>query len=103
MEEVVGSFGTNHGLFFGAVQFLISQMGGLIEIHDSKIVEAAEDIVMDIILHKLKLRIEGIVPDNLQIVNGQAILFVPVQVLAHQKSVPQVHLKGWNIFVDDCQ
>ena len=101
VEEVVGYFGTLHGLLFGAVEFLPRQEDRFIEVHDAQIVEATEDIVVDVILHELVLGVEGIVPGDLQVVNGQPVLLVPVQVLAHQNCVPQVHLKGWNVLVDD--
>ena len=101
MEQIVGSSSTKHRLFFKAIKFFIGQEAGFVEIHDSKIVETAEDIIMDIILHELELRVEGIEPNYLQVVNHQSILFVPVEMLAHEESISEVHFNGWDIFFDD--
>ena len=101
VEEVVCYFSTLHGFLFGAVELLSCQKNRFVEIHDAQIVETAEDIVVDIVLHEFVLGVEGVVPGDLQVVNGQPVILVPVQVLAHQNCVPQVHLDGWNVFVDD--
>lgn len=47
---------------------------------------------MYVILHELELRIEGIIPNNLHIIDHLTIIFVPVQSLAHYQCESQVHL-----------
>lgn len=55
---------------------------------------------MDLVLHELQRRVEGVVPHDLKVVHRDPVIFVPVQVLAHQQGEPQVHLHRRDELVD---
>lgn len=100
IEQIIGSFGTLHRLLFRAVKVLKAHMNCFIKVHDSQVVETAENIEMYIVFHELQLWVERVVPNNLQVINCNAKLFVPVEVFAHKHSVFDIHFNCWDVLVN---
>jgi hypothetical protein len=101
VEEVEGGLGALHGLLAGVVEFLHGEDDCLVEVEDAQVVEAAEDVEVDVVLHELQLRVERIVPHYLQVVHHLPVLLVPVQPLAHDQREPHVHLNRGDVLVHD--
>ena len=101
VEQIVCSFGTLHRLLFGIIEFFFGQEDSFVEVHDSQVVEATEDIEMDVIFHEFELLVKGIVPNNLKVIHGYPVLFIPIKMFAHQQGESYIHLDCWNIFVDN--
>ena len=100
IEQIICNFGTLHRLFPRIVELLIGQQHCLVEIEYAEVVETAENIKIYIVLHELELRVEWIVPHDLDIINHLTEVLVPVQSLAHDQREPHVHLYGRNVLVD---
>ncbi len=81
----------------------MGQEDRFVEVHDSNVVETAEDVEVDIVSHEFQGRVERVVPHDLKVIDCYAVLLVPVQVLAHHQSEFNVHLHGWNVLVDHVQ
>ena len=55
---------------------------------------------MNVVFHELELLVEGIVPHDFDIIDCKTVLFVPVQVFAHEESISEIHFDGWDVLVD---
>ena len=69
------------------------------EVHDPKVIVAAENIKVDLALHVFELGVEGIVPDYIAVLNCIAIIGVPVKVFSDQFCISDVHLDDRYVFV----
>lgn len=101
IEEIVCIFGTFHGLLTRIIEFLHGEDDCLVEVEYAQIVEAAEDIEVDVIFHEFELLVEGVVPDYLHVIHYLPVILVPIQPLAHDQCEPHVHLDGRDELVDD--
>jgi hypothetical protein len=101
IEQVKGSFCTFHRLFSRVVKFFSGQDDCLVKIENSEIIEAAKDIEMYFVFHEFELLVEGIIPNNFKIIDNWPILFVPIESLAHDDSIAEVHLDGRDILVNN--
>lgn len=73
VEEKCSSFCALHRLLSCSDKLLHASVNGLMEVHDSQVVVAAEYVEMDLALHELELGIEGIVPGDVAVLNCIAI------------------------------
>ena len=68
---------------------------------ESEVVEAAEDVVVDLIFHELHFGVEGVCPDDGEILDGLSVVGVPVEVFGDQEGEFGVHLDYLDVFVGD--
>ena len=55
---------------------------------------------MYVIFHELELGVEWIIPHDLEVIDCDAELFVPVEVFAHKHGILDIHLDCRDVFVD---
>ena len=70
------------------------------EVHDSKVVIAAEYVKMNLTLHVFELRVERIIPGYIAILDDISIVGVPVKVFSDEFCISDVHLNDGYVFIE---
>lgn len=88
-------------LFLCTHQILNAKKVSLVKIHDCDVVEAAENIVLDLIFHEGNSRIERVMPCQMEIIDNRSKILVPVEMFGKSECVFGIHFNSGNEFIED--
>lgn len=101
VEVVIRPFGELDSLFLGIDEILGAFHRCFIEVEDTQVIEAAENVEMDFRFTELDLGVERIGPCDVKVFYYASILGIPIKMLSNKPSVSDVHLDQRYVFIYD--
>lgn len=101
VEVVGGSFGEAKPIFELVDEITHALLGGKMKVQGSQVVETAEQVIMDEGAGPLVLRIERIIPGEIESLHNGSTCSIPVEMLHNQLDKLGVQLKGGNVLLQD--
>ncbi len=68
---------------------------------ETQVIETAEDIVVDFVFHESELRVEGVRPNYVEVLDGGSEIGIPVEMFGDQEGESDVHFNDCLIFIDN--